>query len=79
MKKSVDAPVEPVQAKSPRKSIHPKTERNRNAPFRKPDVPDTNVNRPTRPQDLDPLDDELPIPGRTDKEAGMNTPTQEPW
>ena len=79
MKKSVEAPEKPVQEKNPRKPLPPKNERQKNATFRKPVVPITHVNKPIEPNDHDPLDDELPIPGRTDKEAGMNTPTQEPW
>lgn len=79
MKKVVEAPEKTVQGKNPRKPIPPKNERQKNAPFRKPVLPVTQVNKPTEPNEHDLLDDELPIPGRTDKEAGMDTPTQEPW
>ena len=55
-----------------------KNERKRNTPFRKPGAPDKNVIGSTKPNDQDSLDDELPISGRTDtdKEAGMNTPSE---
>ena len=72
MKKSVGAPENPVHEKSSRKSSL--NDRGKNKPFQKPDVS-------IRPNDQGSLDDEFPISGRkdSDREAGMNTPSHEPW
>ena len=79
MKKSIEAPAKPVQEKSSRKTSSSNSEKEKIFPFRKPVVPVTPAIRPILPNDHDPLDDELPIPGRTDHNSGRTTPTEEPW
>jgi hypothetical protein len=79
MKKSVEVPVTPAREKSPRKSSPSNSEKGKVTPSQKPVTQVNNTFGPAKPNAHEPVDDELNIPNTTDKEAGMNTPSQEPW
>lgn len=78
MKKSVEA-RRSVHEPNPKNITSPNSETEKFYPLRKSNEHVHDIDKPTRPNAHDPVDDELTIPRQSDKEAGKYIPSSAPW